>query len=144
MYKISFYRFFFISETSIGKQKAVGFHVAITSVSLNAPKTIPFNKILQNSGNGWNQATHKFVAPVGGLYSFTLTVLNQLNNELYAFIKIQGRNIQGAYAVGGQHGNSGTASILVELNKNQEVSASIDKGQMHGNGWTHFVGFLIR
>ena len=143
-FKIMFTKcIFLISENSVGKQKAVGFHVAITNWSLNAPKTIPFNKILHNSGNGWNQTTHKFVAPARGLYSFTLTVLNERNNELFASIKLQGRKIQGAYAVGDRHGNSGTASVVVELNKNQEVSASIDNGQMHGNHWTHFVGFLI-
>ena len=125
------------------KQRPVGFHVAISVSSLNAAKTIPFNRILYNSGNGWNQSTHKFVAPVRGLYSFTLTVLNQQNNYLSASIKIQGSKIQGAFAAGDQHGNSGTASVVVELNKNQEVSASVDIGQMHGNSWTHFVGFLI-
>ena len=125
------------------KQRPVGFHVAITSWVLNESTTIPFNRILYNSGNGWNQSTHKFVAPVRGLYSFTLTVLNQKNYYLYASIKIQGREIQRAFAAGDQHGNSGTASVVVELNKNQEVSASVDIGQMHGNSWTHFVGFLI-
>ena len=135
--------FFFKTESSIVKQRAVGFHVAFTSRSSNAPKTIPFDKILYNSGNGWNQPTHKFVAPVRGLYSFTLTVLNERSNELFASIHVQGRHIQGAFAAGDQHGNSGTASVVVELNKNQEVSASVDIGQMHGNSWTHFVGFLI-
>ena len=125
------------------KQRAVGFHVAISVSSLNAPKIILFDEILYNSGNGWNQSTHKFVAPVRGLYSFTLTVLNEQNNKLYASIKIQDRNIQSAHAAGDQHGNSATASVVVELNKNQEVSASVDIGQMHGNSWTHFVGFLI-
>ena len=134
----------FISETSIGKQTAVGFHVKILTWSLGGPKIIPFNQILQNSGNGWNQSTHKFVAPVRGLYSFTLTVLNERSNELFASIHVQGRNIQGGYAAGDRHGNSGTASVVVELNKDQEVSAFLDKGHMHGNNWTHFTGFLIQ
>ena len=138
------YRFiFFITETSIGKQRSVGFHVAISGSSIHAPKTIPFDRILHNSGNGWNRYTHNFRAPVRGLYSFTLTVLNEGNNELYAYIKIQGKNTQGAYAADDQHANSGTASVVVELNKSQYVSAYISIGQMHGNDWTHFVGFLI-
>ena len=121
----------------------MAFHVAFSKYQTASQAIIAFDQVLYNSGNGWNESIYKFVAPVRGLYYFTLTSLNNRRNQAWTSIRVDGRITQRTFAVDDAHGNSGTASVVVELNQDQHVSANLDRGEMHGNSWTHFVGFLI-
>ena len=39
--------------------------------NLGTDQVLPFNKVLLNDGQGYNNYTGTFVAPVSGVYSFT-------------------------------------------------------------------------
>ena len=87
-----------------------------------------------------------FVAPVSGLYSFTLTIMNKDRNQAWASIYMDQTRLQKTFAPGDEHGNEGTASEVVKVNKGQHVYANLDRGHLYSdvNQWSHFVGFLLQ
>ena len=55
---------------------AIGFHVALCGDKSNPPSNIEFDVVLRHYGKCWNRASKMFVAPVTGMYSFLLTIMN--------------------------------------------------------------------
>ena len=129
-----------------GQNPIVAFHVTLNHPKSNPPSVIRFNRVLYHYGNCWNPVTHVFVAPVSGQYFFTMTILNTGRNLAWASMYLDKRVLQRAYAPGDEHGNEGTASAVVKVNKGQHVYGYLDRGHLYSDGhqWSHFVGFLLQ
>ena len=83
---------------------------------------------------------------MSGLYFFTMTILNTGRNLAWASIYLDKRVLQRAYAPGDEHGNEGTATAVVKVNKGQHVYCYLDRGYLFSDvhQWSHFVGFLLQ
>lgn len=55
----------------------IAFSVGLTFHMCNtATKIVPYDHVIRNHGGGYDQSTYQFVAPVRGLYSFTVSLLS--------------------------------------------------------------------
>ena len=128
---------------------AIGFHVALSHDKSNPPSNIEFDVVLHHYGNCWNSGTKMFVAPVTGMYSFQLTILNHYARQAmdtWAVLMYETKILQRTHANGhGSHHHS-SASAVVKVNKGEHVYARLTRGVLHSNGyyWCNLVGFLVK
>ena len=126
---------------------AIGFHVALSRDKSNPPSNIEFNVVLHHYGNCWNSGTKMFVAPVTGMYSFQLTIMNH-NNKVSTWVELMHENkiLQRAYANGHGAYHQTTASAVVKVNKGEHVYGRLSSGILHSNlyYWCNLVGFLVK
>ena len=127
---------------------AIGFNVALNKNQANAPATIEFGDIVSHYGNCWNSATNTFIAPITGLYSFHLNIMNY-NDRKTAWAKIMHENkeLQRAYTHGHGIHHTGSASAVVKVNKGEHVYVRLMQGTIHSGPsyhWSSFVGFLVQ
>ncbi|XP_052066209.1 cerebellin-2-like [Mytilus californianus] len=130
--------------------KTVGF-LAKSSKSLsnvNKGSTVIFDKVVTNTGSGYDASTGQFVAPYEGLYYFTWTTLSyhsklfptQLlhNDNIIAANYLDGRGLSSGYA-------SATQSILLHLAAKDKVCIKTERAgtYMSGGKWSTFSGFKI-
>ena len=141
--------FFELQIAGFNKQStpAIGFHVALSHDMSTARGDIGFNVVLHHYGNCWNGAIKKFVAPVTGMYSFQLTIMNH-NNKVSTWVQLMHGNqlLQRAYADGHGNHHQTTASAVVKVNKGEQVYGRLERGILHSNAfyWCNFVGFLVK
>ena len=128
---------------------AIAFHVA-HSVTMTFGSTIPFNTVKANIGNGWNNSTHTFTAPIKGLYYFSLSVMTGWQTARADAKIVQGSNVPLRNVVTHKGHRDGhipaTGSAVIILNKGEQIHAKRNRGTLYSNGnleGTHFVGFLI-
>ena len=131
-------------------QTVVGFDVSLSS-SMSSGTKIPFNRIKTNIGGGWSTSNHTFTAPVDGLYYFTLGIMTTYSSSrYYAQARIMRGNVELRYVLTNKASSNGyysaTGSVLIKLNRGQQVHAERFSGTLFSGGglYTHFVGFLIR
>ena len=132
-------------------QTVVGFEVGYNR-TMSAGGKIPFNTIKTNLGGGWSNTNHTFTAPIDGLYYFTLGIMTHYySSKSYAQAKIMRGNVglrylytQKAPSINGYL--SATGSVLIKLNRGQQVHAERTGGTLYSDSglYTHFVGFLIQ
>ena len=127
---------------------AIGFNVAPNKNQANGPATLEFGDIVSHYGNCWNSAVNAFIAPITGLYSFHLSIMNY-NDKKTAFVKLmhEDKEIQVAYAHGHGDHHTSTASAVVKVNKGEHVYARLMHGTVHSSSthhWSSFVGFLVQ
>ena len=123
---------------------AVGFQAALGKRHTPSSK-IAFDKVFYNYGNHWNNVTHTFKAPVKGLYSFTLTIMNG-NRILPAWAQISRGDVSIQRCWARDFGDEATATAALVLNAGELVSAKHGGGIIDSNDhdhWTHFVGYLV-
>ena len=128
----------------------VGFEVGYSGTMSSGTK-IPFNRIKTNIGGGWSSSSHTFTAPIDGLYYFTLGIMTTYSSSPgYAQAKIMRGNVVLRSVYTNKSGRTGhqsaTGSVLINLNKGQQVHAERHAGTLYSDGslYTHFVGFLIQ
>ena len=130
----------------------VGFDVSLSSAMSSGTK-IPFNRIRTNIGGGWSNTSHTFTAPTDGLYYFTLGIMTTYSSSpYYAQARIMRGNVIQRYVLTQKgfstNGNqAATGSVLIKLNRGQQVHAEHAGGTLYSDGgglYTHFVGFLIQ
>ena len=124
----------------------IGFDVGLSKSQSTSPATMEFYDIINHYGQCWNSATNMFVAPITGLYSFQLTLMNPAGTSTtWAQLMHENRIVQKAYASGGGPHNIGVAAAVLKVNKGEHVYVRLMHGTAHSNGdhWTNFVGYLI-
>ena len=115
-------------------------------LTIPAGEIIPWDKVLNNVGNGYNGTTHKFIAPMDGTYMFTVTVMNARAG--YAYLRMDFGLDHGctALAAGDNH-QTGVCTHTLQLTTGQEVrvvnSGGSGAAQYNGNGATTFAGLLV-
>ena len=118
--------------------------------NLGAGHSIVFDKIITNVGDGYHNTTGVFTAPASGIYVFNMALfVNAGNREYLCFVRNGIPVLYNYGQAGSQDSISTSRTVVLELSKGNEVwvrtsSASYHgTGQIHGNGFTTFSGWLI-
>ena len=108
-----------------------------------------------DTGNCWDNANSKFVAPVTGLYQLNYTGLHSsgaagTTNYVRAQLRVNGSNIVDGLGDKGSYGNYQRVTILAawELTANDEVEIYASSNQSSGfvyanNKYTVFSAYLV-
>ena len=131
-------------------QREIGFDVSLSSTMSSGTK-IHFDRIKTNLGGGWRNTNHTFTAPIDGLYYFTLGIMTfYYSSRSWAKARIMRGNVQLRYVLTRKASSTdghytATGSVLIKLNRGQQVHAERVTGTLFSNIdlYTHFVGFLI-
>ena len=124
----------------------VGFHVALSKDYSGSGK-VPFDRIISNYGNGWNNITHVFNVPTKGLYFLILTVMNSGGSNAYSWLMHGSSHVALAFASGRHTDNVGTVSTVLLLEAGEHVYAQHDGGKLFSANpqhYTYVAGFLIQ
>ncbi|XP_053378760.1 heavy metal-binding protein HIP-like isoform X2 [Mercenaria mercenaria] len=127
----------------------VGFMACVSVpdlVNLGDHHTILFDRAITNTGGAFHNHTGVFIAPFKGLYAFHLSAMSSPDKAQYlAFVK-DGVVINHAYpdAVGTKTFQTAGSQWVVELDQGSEVwIQTFQPGEIHGNCFTVFSGFLL-
>ena len=130
-------------------QTVVAFQATLTTGQLGpnyAGGAIKFNDVSLNVGNGYNPSTGMFTAPIGGLYQFSATYLQQTGYSSHV------RMMKGSSVVSDIHSNHKnydqlSKTILVVLAKGDTFWVKLEKSSNYavhgGSRYTEFGGFLL-
>ncbi|XP_041374695.1 complement C1q tumor necrosis factor-related protein 3-like [Gigantopelta aegis] len=133
-------------KAKAAKDVVVAFHAEISGVT-NIPthSTARFNKVDVNIGNGYNNGSGLFRAPVGGVYLFFLQVYSKPGQIVSLYLMKQGTVVN--EAVAGLDGyQSNTVAEMIHLNKGEDVWAQhfVGDTSLEGHYHVHFSGFLLK
>ena len=135
-------KYLIISAAPMKPNRQVAIYVQKRSEQSNRG-VVSFQNVITEVGGSWNRVTHTFRIPVPGMYFFSLTVMKGGESEggMAAYIRRDTDYIQKTHS--GTAGVSGTVSVLLDLNPNNQMSAWLDWGTIHPEPYTHFNGFLL-
>ncbi|KAK3576842.1 hypothetical protein CHS0354_002636 [Potamilus streckersoni] len=119
--------------------------VSLTDLGMN--QIIQFNNVVTNIGEGYYPNLGIFIAPVKGLYVFHVRVMVASGMRQYLAIVKDGVWTQPLYptALGDQHPNIDSVTIVLQVNKDSAVwvRAESGSGYLHGNKFSIFSGWLL-
>ena len=106
---------------------------------------------MTNRGNGYDNSSGVFRAPIAGAYVFSWTVVNERGHWANVAIKRNGVFYGLAQADGGsgKDNGSGSNTAVLELDAGDEVRLDVNDGrdatshQVWGGGHSTFSGWLI-
>ena len=106
-----------------------------------------FQKVVYNSGSGFNIATGKFVCQHAGIYLFTATLIRESStNWIRCCISVNGSSTLWVHASdsSSRSGNpSASGTLVVHLDPGDEVYLQ-DCSEQHIDSWSSFGGVLIQ
>lgn len=106
---------------------------------------VPFDTVYLNHGGGWNPDTYHFVAPVRGLYSFTVSAATCSNARIQLHVMVDGgiHSITRTDNADGSGFQAASTTIMLMLEANQEVWVDTTSGMsLRGDRRSFFTGFL--
>ena len=127
----------------------VYFKVAVTVGQTFPPDSIiTFRGVSEIIGDGYDVDSAKFMAPHGGTYRFTVTVMNEDGEEnVYAQLMVNGSESCQALAAGeGNKFQTGVCSQVVRLAAGDEVwvvNPHWSTNNHYHKDFTTFEGFMI-
>ena len=135
------------NETISSHKPRIGF-TALTDnhqSHMGIGQAVQFHKIVTNDGNGFDQNTGIFRAPVSGLYLFSASMLNHSGLELRCALVHNGNTVAKIFAGDGTTYSTGSKSILLNLSPNDDVWVMIthESDNVFGDSWSSFMGVLI-
>jgi len=122
----------------------------LTGIPLPQGGVLKFDVTTTNIGNGYDNTTGVFTAPVTGVYSFFLTAMAVNDkNQSHLLLDIEkegGVVLDRIYAWGGAvYDDQGTTQITTYLNEGERVWVrQVDGVTIRGSFWTLFTGYLIQ
>ena len=126
----------------IGTRVAFFASLTNTTTHLGADQDIAFDNADSNIGHAYHPNHGTFIAPVAGVYVFTATLVREGDRSWGHFMK--NRQILAKFNMPGG-ADSATQTIIVDLNKNDEVAVQntyIDRA-FAGDRYSTFAGFLL-
>ncbi|KAL4225811.1 Complement C1q-like protein 4 [Mactra antiquata] len=130
----------------VGNEMTVAFFSKLANHIKNpgAHQQIVFEQVVTNVGNGYNNFSGDFRAPVRGVYVFSTTIMADTRAYTYHFqYMLNGSAISNIYI-----DNGGTASqeVVLDLQQGDTVAIhSLDPGHaIYGHGYSSFSGFLLQ
>lgn len=105
---------------------------------------IVFDNVITNIGNAYNGHLGSFIAPVHGIYVFSVTLVTSSNAGFHANIVRNGELVTRLYASTGYQTASQT--VVLQLQKGDDVCiqhADVDR-IIYGYKFTLFSGFLLQ
>ncbi|CAB4030988.1 heavy metal-binding HIP-like [Paramuricea clavata] len=145
-------RDFIVNGKGVGihGQVLVAFQATLTTGRIGpnyAHGAIKFNDVALNIGSGYNPSTGLFTAPIGGIYQFTATYLQQSGYQSHVrLIKGSATIISDIHA---NHKNYDqlTKTVLVALAKGETFWVKLEKSSAYAvygtQRYTQFGGFLL-
>ncbi|XP_071120246.1 cerebellin-2-like [Mytilus edulis] len=130
--------------------KTVGFMVKSSKrlSNVNKGSTVIFDKVVTNTGSGYDASTGQFVAPYEGLYYFSWTILTYYS-KYFTTQLMQNDNIIAANYPDGRglssSNVSATQSVLLHLAAKDKICIKTESTGlfMYGDKWSTFSGFKI-
>ena len=133
--------------------RAAAFHVDFGQTpyhTLNATTTSPllFNRVLLNTGNGFDVSTGIFTAPFSGLYTFTLYYIPERHNGTTDLgIYLNGTRLAVGIAEGYyiDKNDQGSCTAVTHLVTGQQVYTKLSNGEplLWGSPLTSLTGMLV-
>lgn len=115
--------------------------------SLGESQSIPFDRVLTNIGNGYHSTSGIFIAPVTGIYVFSLTMLSFGDAQASYRLLMNGSVVVPIYhqpAAGGY--DTAGVTVVLQLARGDDicVANNIVNNHVHGNNLSSFAGFLLQ
>nr|WRI32905.1 complement C1q domain-containing protein 2 [Anadara sativa] len=138
-------------ELAVIKNNSKHFPVAfsVTIATKQTPifkhQTIIYDHVITNLANGYDVTNGRFVAPVKGLYHFTIILMGD-NLNTYAVLEIvkNGNHLVNVHSQ--STFETGSGSVVVTLDVGDMVWVRYSEGttqDMYGSDFNQFFGFLI-
>jgi hypothetical protein len=152
IYFLNLVLIFFLLEAAENRltKPIIAFSAFVKEQKLHIPRNqiIVFDLIKTNVGNGYNNASGKFVAPVDGYYLLSCSLLSWPGEEFSASIDVNNSRKAHLYERGTdlRYGMA-SQTIIVELKASDVVSVKTQNNNainIHGLGYSNFNGVLIR
>ncbi|XP_056156075.1 complement C1q tumor necrosis factor-related protein 3-like [Lampris incognitus] len=109
--------------------------------------TLVFKRVFSNTGNGYDQITGVFTAPVNGLYYFTFSTYGYNTHLTGAFLMKNGvRQVSTYDHHSSDHSDSSSNAVVLHLVAGDKVSVELwEDARVYDNlnGHTTFTGFLL-
>ncbi|XP_062305758.1 cerebellin-2-like [Osmerus eperlanus] len=109
--------------------------------------TLIFKRVFSNIGNGYDQHTGFFKAPVEGLYYFTFSTFGYNTHLVGAVLMKGGVRVVSTYDhVSSDSSDGGSNAVVLELKADEKVSVELWQNARvfdNMNGHTTFSGFLL-
>lgn len=105
-----------------------------------------FDKVKTNAGNGYDNVTGVFIAPVNGLYHFTSVIFNNGGDDTEVQLNRNKELIVRGYSIATEHFASHTMNVVLSLQKGDHVYIQHRGGAVDTvGGYDHssFSGFFI-
>ncbi|XP_061194743.1 complement C1q-like protein 4 [Saccostrea echinata] len=129
----------------------MAFYAYMTGDTINpgASRTLIFDKIITNAGNGYHNATGAFIVPKTGFYVFTWS-MRLVNGAYHQAELVHNHNVMGVaylYAPTGDHTVSD--ALVIHINQGDDVFIRTQSGANAGNiesgtgGRTAFSGWRL-
>ena len=119
----------------------------LTGIPLVTHTTLKFDYIITNIGDGYDPHTGIFTAPVGGVYSFFLTLMSVYGHPaIYLSINKDGAILDEVFAEGMlDNYDQGSTEVTTHLQAGEQVWVRQESGNaVRGGSWTVFTGYLLR
>ena len=135
------------NETISSHKPRIGF-TALTSthqMHMGVDQAVQFPKIVTNNGNGFDQNTGIFRAPVSGLYLFSASMVSHSGLELRCALVHNGNTVAYIFAGDDTTHSMGSKSILLYLSPNDDVWVKVihESDSVYGFAWSSFMGVMI-
>ncbi|XP_053400795.1 multimerin-2-like [Mercenaria mercenaria] len=115
-------------------------------VNLGVHHTVIFDKVISNFGSAYHPHSGIFLAPVKGVYVFSVNLMVNSRHAQYLQIVVDGTLITDMYAgaLGVDDSISTMRQWIIEVNKGSEVwIRTSGQGEVHGHMHSGFSGFLL-
>lgn len=132
-------------------ENPVAFFAVVSPTKLEhvgALQNVVFDKAVTNVGNAYNPHHGVFTAPVTGLYLFSVTILADQDQDVYARFTKNGTIVSHIYAHGTSNAGDwaqGSQTIILELQKGEDISVQNDPSDntIYGHAYTSLCGVLL-
>lgn len=118
---------------------------------LDRGQNIIFETVLLNVGDGYHDQHGVFIAPVPGIYVFSITIMNHKetgHKYIEAALYKDGTQLEKAMADGSSGGyHQGSFTVTAQLQEGSEVWVGCNWPQtnnyLYGSRFSSFTGFLL-
>nr|XP_054597867.1 complement C1q-like protein 2 [Nothobranchius furzeri] len=138
-------------RTDDGGEPKVGFSAGLTNAGLVGPfdeeTTLIFTKTITNLGQGYNQSSGVFTAPVRGFYYFSFTAADFLKGYMGLYLFRNDQPIVFSLGLNDHGGYTSTSnSVALQLDKGDRVRLSLPASYRlydDSRNFSVFSGFLL-
>lgn len=109
-----------------------------------------FESVSLNVGNGYHSGNGTFIAPVGGIYIFSTSVMmhggNTQDLNMHVILEKNGVEIAGAFAYNQGAYEHSSVTAAMSLQAGDSVFVSVERHDditFYGDRLTSFMGFLL-
>lgn len=112
---------------------------------LGAMQNIAFDNVVTDVSRSYNPHAGVFIAPVPGIYVFSVTIMSHGTLENHFHVLKNGQDIAKLHHHNTDYGITGMTFVL-ELETGDDVSlANVDLNKaVHGDDYSSFCGFLLQ